>query len=439
MGGGLIGNVRFFVLGLAIGLIFNAIATVAATRIGTNISTDGTFSVTGLSTFENASSTLLSVTNGLWIGSGGATSLFGSATSTFGGGVSATYLNLSGTSASSTAANGINLTAGCFSITGTCIGTGTVTMVAGIWPIVSSGGTVPAISFGGLSTSTVAVIGNIPYFSGANTFANIATSSPLATYPLQLSGSGALVGSATTFSLAFSTTTSNLWGGTQTFTNNPILGSLTGLIAGNSGTLYPVASSSIFGFTPISNALTKGYFIVGNDAGTAQATSTISISSAGDITLAKRFILPTGEINYFNTTGTTITIASASDGNTNLVVTAPITTLSGDVYAFDNGGANNGRLRYTGTTTRMFHTAFTISMDGAGSGTNLYVFGIAKNGTVGNCKVIQSIAVSNDIQSTALHCMISLATNDYIELYAGNLTDGDDLIVKTLNLFALGM
>ena len=147
-----------------------------------------------------------------------------------------------------------------------------------------------------------------------------------------------------------------------------------------------------------------------------------------------------GEINYFNTTGTTITIASASDGSTNLVKVSPVTALSADIFEFDNGGANDGRLRYTGATTKMFHTAFTISMDASsGSGTNLYVFGIAKNGAASNCKVIQSIAVSNDTQSTALHGMVSLATNDYLELYAGNLTDGDDLIVKTMNLFAMGL
>lgn len=43
-----------------------------------------------------------------------------------------------------------------------------------------------AISFGGLSTSTAAIIGNIPYFSGVNTFANVATST--ATLGLGLSG-----------------------------------------------------------------------------------------------------------------------------------------------------------------------------------------------------------------------------------------------------------
>ena len=42
------------------------------------------------------------------------------------------------------------------------------------WPQILTGST---LSFGGLSTSTAAIQGNIPYFSGVNTFANVATSS----------------------------------------------------------------------------------------------------------------------------------------------------------------------------------------------------------------------------------------------------------------------
>ena len=52
---------------------------------------------------------------------------------------------------------------------------------------------------------------------------------------------------------------------------------------GSSGLLNTAASSSLFGFTPITNSLTKGYFIVGDDAGTASATSSIFIDSVGNV------------------------------------------------------------------------------------------------------------------------------------------------------------
>jgi hypothetical protein len=59
-----------------------------------------------------------------------------------------------------------------------------------------------------------------------------------ATYPLVLS--------ANTLSLAFGTTTSNTWGGTQTFTNAPVLSSLTNglLYANGSGQLASVSTST---------------------------------------------------------------------------------------------------------------------------------------------------------------------------------------------------
>ena len=68
----------------------------------------------------------------------------------------------------------------------------------------------------------------------------------IADYPLTGLGT-----SGSHLALAFSTSTSNTWGGVQTFSSAPVLASLTGLIAGNSGNLYQVASSSLFGFTPI--------------------------------------------------------------------------------------------------------------------------------------------------------------------------------------------
>lgn len=65
------------------------------------------------------------------------------------------------------------------------------TNLAGTWPIILTG---DALTFGGLSTSTAAVTGNIPYFSGVNTFANVATTTLTATAPLSLNNPVAKVG-----------------------------------------------------------------------------------------------------------------------------------------------------------------------------------------------------------------------------------------------------
>lgn len=167
----------------------------------------------------------------------------------------------------------------------------------------------------------------------------------------------------------------------------------------------------------------KGYQLTGDD---------------NSVTPIGRLMIPMGEISYFNTTGVAITVAAQSDGSTNMVKAAPTTTLLNDM-GFDNGGANDGRLRYIGATTRMFHVALTFTISPAANN-ETYVLGCAKNGTViASGKVLQSMGSSADSNGSALHVFVELATNDYLELYVGNMTSDADLIVKSLNLFAMGM
>jgi hypothetical protein len=161
-------------------------------------------------------------------------------------------------------------------------------------------------------------------------------------------------------------------------------------------------------------------------------------ASGGESFFDTRLMLPMGEISYFSMTGTTVVITAESDGSTNMVKAAPVTSLDND-KEFDNGGANNGRLRYTGTTTRTFHVACTISIAPA-SANDTFVFGIAKTGAVlASSKVLVQATTASGIRSTAMHVMTSLATNDYLELFVGNTNDTDDCTVHSLNIFAMGM
>ena len=146
---------------------------------------------------------------------------------------------------------------------------------------------------------------------------------------------------------------------------------------------------------------------------------------------------PMGEISYFSLTGTAVTIASQSDGSTNMVVVPVVTALSSS-FEFDNGGSNNGRLRYTGTDTKMFHIACSISF--SGGPTDTFVIGIARSGTVVSaCKALRKMGAGGDVGSTAIHCMVTLATNQYLELYVGNTSATNNPTFHTLNLFAMGM
>lgn len=168
-------------------------------------------------------------------------------------------------------------------------------------------------------------------------------------------------------------------------------------------------------------------------------TSTKSDLYTDEHTPYNRTYFPMGEINYFSLTGTSVTISAQSDGSTNMVKAGPSTALSSNAYEFDNGGADNGRLRYIGEKTKHFHVACTISFMPTDTN-DVFVVGIAKNGTViSESKILNQISGISQIQSTALHIMAQLAQNDYLELYVGNTTDTDDFTVNTLTMFAMGM
>lgn len=212
-------------------------------------------------------------------------------------------------------------------------------------------------------------------------------------------------------------------------------------------------ASGILGrlYTIKKGSSTSDITIVGNASETIDGAASIVMSDQMDAlsifsdgtnwrtTTYKVAPYPMGEIRYFSTTGTRIFITAQSNGSTNMVKCAPTTTFDG-LGEFDNGGANNGRLRYTGKNTKTFHIACTISGD-LNSSTNVtFVFGIAKNGTVVNAsKVLNRIASTTDTQSTSLHLMITMSENDYLELYVGNITSTADFQFMTMNLFALGM
>jgi len=157
----------------------------------------------------------------------------------------------------------------------------------------------------------------------------------------------------------------------------------------------------------------------------------------GGITPLGPVTLPNANLSYFNTTGTTVTVTAISDGTTNMVKVAPTTTVV-SATEMDNGGSNDGRLRYTGAATRQFFIQITISFSPA-SPNELFVIGVAKNGVIDNdCKIIQRVGLTVDTQSATVLCSPSLATNDYIELYIGNMTSTADLVVKAINVTTIG-
>ncbi|MBI3574013.1 hypothetical protein HY090_03100, partial [Candidatus Kaiserbacteria bacterium] len=226
---------------------------------------------------------------------GGTTSLFAISTST----ASAT------TTALSIDSNG-NLSL----FNGTTLTTPKLTLGSLNGPLQANAGVVSATSsigvlYGGTGLTTAPSYGQLLLGNALNGYTLTATSSLglaslfTTTYPLQFS--------ANVLSLAFGTSTSNTWGGTQTFTNTPILGSLSGLIGANSGSLYQIATSSAF-----VTSLRQTY-------GTTQTGDLVlatTSSSFNGLTIAENITNSTGTFTFQPTLSGTLTVGGGGTSQT---------------------------------------------------------------------------------------------------------------------------
>jgi hypothetical protein len=173
-----------------------------------------------------------------------------------------------------------------------------------------------ATTSAGANGQVLALVNGVPTWTATTSVQNLSF-----TYPIQNSGN--------TVSLAFGTTTSNTWASTQTFTNSPILGLLSGLVYGNSGTLATVATSTITAGNEFSYSGTLGTLVGG-------ASGTLSLAANG-VALTKLAQIAANSILGNNTgaTGNVVAFATSTLG-------IAISDTSGTL-AISRGG--------TGTTT----------------------------------------------------------------------------------------
>lgn len=152
-----------------------------------------------------------------------------------------------------------------------------------------------------------------------------------------------------------------------------------------------------------------------------------------------------GELNFnANATATVITTADT------YTIVRPVTGTYSQTVQFSGSPGSNCRLKYTGTNTRMFHCGCTISVLGAAS-SDVVEFVLVKNGTVNGSEEYSTgtilsagtvrfkLANAGDQASTAIHIMVELAQNDYLELFVKNVTDTDDLTITNVNMFAMAV
>lgn len=141
-----------------------------------------------------------------------------------------------------------------------------------------------------------------------------------------------------------------------------------------------------------------------------------------------------GQISYLDiATGMIIAITGISDGTTYYSKINPTTALSNDVN-FDNGGSNNGTLRYIGLRTTNYMVSSTISYKPTVTG-DKYIFSFAKNSAlIDSSKIINDTALLGGTNSVSLSCIVELTTNDTIDIYVANLVNANVLTVFTFNL-----
>lgn len=196
----------------------------------------------------------------------------------------------------------------------------------------------------------------------------------------------------------------------------------------------------------------------GGDMLTLSANSAIAFDVSGIVSLAAGELKTT----LFQGTGTYVTgtfakqweveatgIATEKDGSAtgNVYVSATAVTdiVTKDVPVKVAGTTtsatlfrvtmpSNNRLTYTGLKTRRFQVVCSLTAVAASSNKS-YSFHIFKNG-VKLAESTQSMKMGSGINagSLTISCTVSMAPNDYIEVWAENNTDTTDLTVENLNV-----
>lgn len=266
---------------------------------------------------------------------------------------------------------GLSFTGGTLSATNA----GTVTSVTGVYPVLSSGGATPAIS------------------------------------------------------LAFGTTTSNLWAGTQTFTNAPIFSSLTGILKGNgssaltvaaNGTDYTLITANTCAGTNKFSAITAAGVLTCTADNTASSTllgdnNIFSGTDTFNNTITGSVSGNAGTATKLQTSRTINNVGF--DGTANIVITAASSSILGDNNTFSGtdkfsnpitDGALSGVIGgFNGLTYAIATSTLTPSAPLTGSFTQMTPNGslgctTAASGVAGCLNSTDWATFNNKISSTSL-------------------------------------
>tara|TARA_R110000850_G_scaffold277113_1_gene422909 strand:- start:66344 stop:67750 length:1407 start_codon:yes stop_codon:yes gene_type:complete len=110
-------------------------------------------------------------------------------------------------------------------------------------------------------------------------------------------------------------------------------------------------------------------------------------------------------------------------------------TSSNNMNRASNGGTNN-RIQYLGNKKRYFTVNAVGSFQATNGSNTTYVFYIAKNGVVINQSKSYAFSTNSiDIRTFPIQCIVELNPNDYVEVFARQLSGTSNMLTVSLNLF----
>jgi hypothetical protein len=157
-----------------------------------------------------------------------------------------------------------------------------------------------------------------------------------------------------------------------------------------------------------------------------QAGDTITVDGAGNFVLTGT---PHGQVHFYNL-GTPYTLTYPST----FTKVAPTTTAGGISSNFTE--ATTARLTYTGTDTVPIFITYSISVDQTTGSNRDLIAAIYKNGVVDNGYSVIT-TTSSQIHNMVGTTVVSLATNDYIELYMLNNGASGNVRIYAMQLSAI--
>lgn len=140
-----------------------------------------------------------------------------------------------------------------------------------------------------------------------------------------------------------------------------------------------------------------------------QAGDTVTVDGSGNFVLTGT---PHGQVHFYDLASPyTLTYPSS------FTKLAPTTTAGGTPSNFTE--ANTARLTYTGTDSVPLSISYSVSLDQTSGASRDLVVAIYKNGSVSNGHSVVTTTTGEKHNVSGVHT-VTMATNDYIELYILN-------------------